>query len=143
MAIRSDWGGGQPAECPGRHSPISRMGPHPCIPSGPAVMGTAPTGRTQDCTRPPRHTIKSTLAMREPSTQDIGGHSSKRIMQDQLIGGTTHPLRAQRMITLGGRPVPPSCWEAGGQTPAERGRMTTFDPNRVSLPNYRQIKFHI
>src|SRR5438045_1856966 len=43
---------------------------------------------------------------------DIGGYSSKRIMQDQLIGGTTHPLRAQRMITLGGRPVPPSCWEA-------------------------------
>ena len=33
---------------------------------------TAATGRTQDCTRPPRQTIKSTLAMREPSTQDIG-----------------------------------------------------------------------
>jgi hypothetical protein len=34
-------------------------------------MCTAATGRTQDCTRPQRQTIKSTLAMREPSTQDI------------------------------------------------------------------------
>jgi hypothetical protein len=34
-------------------------------------MCTAETGRTQDCTPPPRQTIKSTLAMREPSTQDI------------------------------------------------------------------------
>jgi hypothetical protein len=28
-------------------------------------------GRTQDCTRPKPKNIKSTLAMREPSTQDI------------------------------------------------------------------------
>src|ERR1022692_1654314 len=47
------------------------MGPYPCIPSGPAVMYTAATGRTQDCTRPPRQNINLILAMREPSTQDI------------------------------------------------------------------------
>ena len=47
------------------------MGPYPCIPSGPAVTDTAPTGRTQDCTRPPRQSIKLILAMQEPSTQDI------------------------------------------------------------------------
>jgi len=43
-----------------------------CIPSRPAIMCTAATGRTQDCTRPQRQTIKLTLAMRESSTQDIG-----------------------------------------------------------------------
>jgi hypothetical protein len=37
MANRSDRGRGQPAICPGRYSPITRMGPRPRIPSGPAV----------------------------------------------------------------------------------------------------------
>ena len=63
-------GSGQPDECPGRNSPLSRLGPDPRIPSGPAVQNTAPTGRTQDCTRPNRRTNK-TLATRKPSTQDI------------------------------------------------------------------------
>ena len=70
MANRSDWGRGQPDECRGHHSPISRMGPRPCIPSRPAVMCAAQTGRTQDCTRPQSQSVKSILAMREPSTQD-------------------------------------------------------------------------
>jgi len=37
MAHRSDRGWGQPAECRGRRSPQSRMGPYPRKPSGPAV----------------------------------------------------------------------------------------------------------
>ncbi len=72
MANRSDRGWGQPDLCPGRKSPQSRMGPYPRIPSRPAVQDTASTGRTQDCTRPKRHTNKI-LAIREPSTQDIKG----------------------------------------------------------------------
>jgi hypothetical protein len=31
----------------------------------------ASTGRTEDCTRPDRQNVKSTLAMWEPSTEDI------------------------------------------------------------------------
>jgi hypothetical protein len=60
-------------EIRGKGDKWSFRGVYPCIPSRPAVMCTAATGRTQDCTRPPRQTIKSTLAMREPSTQDIRG----------------------------------------------------------------------
>src|SRR5216684_6971137 len=48
-----------------------RMGPYPRIPSGPAVLYDRIKGRTQDCTRPKRKNIESTLAMREPSTQDV------------------------------------------------------------------------
>jgi hypothetical protein len=58
MANRSDRGLGQPDKCPGRNSPQSRMGPDPRKPSRPAIMPTASTGRTQDCTRPKRHTKK-------------------------------------------------------------------------------------
>ncbi len=71
MANRSDRGSGHPAQCPGHNSPQSRMGPDPRKPSWPAVTCTAQTGRTQDCTRPPRQHFKSLLATREPSTQDI------------------------------------------------------------------------
>jgi len=71
MANRSDREPGHPAECPGHHSPQSRVGPSSRIPSGPAVTRTtASTGRTQDCTRPTRQKLNSPLAMREPSTQD-------------------------------------------------------------------------
>src|SRR6187402_3313966 len=53
MAHRSDREPGHPAECPRRHSLQSRVGPSSRIPSGPAVRRpTAPTGRTEDCTRP-------------------------------------------------------------------------------------------
>jgi hypothetical protein len=61
----------------------SRLGPFPCIPSGPAVMCTGPIGRTQDCTRPPRLTLKSTLGMREPSTQVIQSLSEPRTSAGQ------------------------------------------------------------
>jgi hypothetical protein len=71
MANRSDRGSGHPAQCLGHNSPQSRMGPDPRNPSRPAVIPTASTGRTQDCTRPPRQHFKSLLATREPSTQDI------------------------------------------------------------------------
>ena len=54
------------------------MGPYPRIPSGPAVMDDCIKGRTQDCTRPQRKNIESTLAMREPSTQDIRFHDRER-----------------------------------------------------------------
>ena len=55
---------------PTRHGLISTMGPSSRTPSGPAVQkSTASTGRTEDCTRPtPLH--HSTLATREPSTED-------------------------------------------------------------------------
>jgi len=36
-----------------------------------SLKTTASTGRTQDCTRPSRQNIKSGLATREPSTQDL------------------------------------------------------------------------
>jgi hypothetical protein len=50
---------------------------------------TASTGRTQDCTRPGRQNIKSSLATREPSTQDLGlgprsGHSTSRGVRNGL-----------------------------------------------------------
>ena len=72
MAHRSDREPGHPAECPRRHSLHCRVGPSSRIPSGPAVKcTTASTGRTEDCTRPMRQILKSPLATREPSTEDV------------------------------------------------------------------------
>jgi len=93
------------------------MGPYPCIPSGPAVMCTAPTGRTQDCTRPQRQTIKLILAMREPSTQDIPSLPGSVLRAVPKIEKNLHGPSAQ---IQGGGPaglIPP----AGSIPPRDSG----------------------
>src|SRR5271155_5483821 len=53
---------------------------------------TASTGRTEDCSRPtPIHQIS--LAMREPSTEDVGGRAER------------WPIARRRMIILGRGPL--------------------------------------
>ena len=83
MANRSDWGQGQPEEGPGRQARLAEWDLVRGYHQGQRSCTTAPKGRTQDRTRPKRQNNKSTLAMREPSTQDIPGldrgHSVTRI----------------------------------------------------------------
>ena len=50
------------------------------------------TGRTQDCTRPQRQNIKLTLAMREPSTQDI--------VNARATASFARTLSVQKMLLL-------------------------------------------
>ena len=78
-----------------------------CIPSRPAIMCTAQTGRTQDCTRPQRQTIKSTLAMREPSTQDIPADKSFKASIDRLGQATIHNAKRFSPRLSRPRPLPP------------------------------------
>jgi hypothetical protein len=59
-------------------------------------MCTAPTGRTQDCTRPQRQSIKLILAMQEPSTQDIRSrtkisHFAVRLPRQLSLVGHAQP----------------------------------------------------
>ena len=71
MAHRSDREPGHPAECPRRHSLQSRVGPSSRIPSGPAVRADR-TNRPDRRLHPTkRQNLKSPLATREPSTEDI------------------------------------------------------------------------
>ena len=63
-------------------------------------MCTAQTGRTQDCTRPPRQTIKSTLAMREPSTQDIRSCTKISDLAVHLFCKLDHVGHAQAGVLL-------------------------------------------
>jgi len=75
MAHRSDREPGHPDQCPRRHSLQSRVGPS----SADTIMAS---GREKGRTNRPdtrlhptnRQIIKSSLAMREPSTQDIDSY---------------------------------------------------------------------
>ena len=51
---------------------------------GPAVMETASTGRTHDCTRPVCTNLKKTLAKREPSTHDPKRKSDKAALASSV-----------------------------------------------------------
>ena len=81
------------------------MGPYPRIPSGPAVMDDCIKGRTQDCTRPQRKNIESTLAMREPSTQDLRFLCRERacltLSRHSMLD--ENPLRSLPAGAVGGR----------------------------------------
>ncbi len=92
MANRSDRGLGQPDECLGRNSPHSRMGPNPRKPSRPAVTITASTGRTQDCTRPPRQHFKSFLATRVSGTKQSAQQNGTQSAETIKASGHNHRI---------------------------------------------------
>jgi hypothetical protein len=64
-------------------------------------MCTAPTGRTQDCTRPQRQTIKLILAMREPSTQVTVALANKaaRVVWAIMVRGGFYHMPAEVRVT--------------------------------------------
>ena len=134
MANRSDWGRGQPDECRGHHSPISRMGPRPCIPSRPAVMCAAQTGRTQDCTRPQSQSVKSILAMREPSTQDI--RCAQRLPTILPCGGARSCAPGHGELDQNELLRPPSCGDVSPRY--QRGQRRTGQTLLVPVPLRRR-----
>ncbi len=70
MQNRSNRGSGKPVWVKAHQARAFDWDPIPRIALGPAVMSTASTGRTHDCTRPACTYLKTTLANREPSTHD-------------------------------------------------------------------------
>ena len=70
MQHRSNRGSGKPVWVRAHQARACVWDPAQRIALGPAVMETASTGRTHDCTRPICINVKTTLAKREPSTHD-------------------------------------------------------------------------
>ena len=81
MQNRSNRGSGKPVWVRAHQAREFDWDPIRRIALGPAVMETASTGRTHDCTRPTCINVKTNLANREPST-----HGSGRIKRVSLIG---------------------------------------------------------
>ncbi len=76
MQNRSNRGSGKPVWVKAHQARAFDWDPTRRIALGPAVMETASTGRTHDCTRPTCINVKTTLAKWEPSTHDQSGHST-------------------------------------------------------------------
>ncbi len=70
MQNRSNRGSGKPVWVKAHQARAFDWDPIRRIALGPAVMSTASTGRTHDCTRPACINVKTNLANREPSTHD-------------------------------------------------------------------------
>ena len=70
MQNRSNRGSGKPVWVRAHQARACVWDPIQRIALGPAVMKTASTGRTHDCTRPICINVKTTLAKGEPSTHD-------------------------------------------------------------------------
>ena len=70
MQNRSNRGSGKPVWVRAHQAREFDWDPIRRIALGPAVMETASTGRTHDCTRPTCINVKTNLANREPSTHD-------------------------------------------------------------------------
>ena len=70
MQNRSNRGSGKPVWVRAHQAREFDWDPIRRIALGPAVMKTASTGRTHDCTRPTCINVKTNLANREPSTHD-------------------------------------------------------------------------
>ncbi len=70
MQNRSNRGSGKPVWVRAHQARANDWDPIQRIALGPAVMETASTGRTHDCTRPVCTNLKITLAKTEPSTHD-------------------------------------------------------------------------
>jgi hypothetical protein len=70
MQNRSNRGSGKPVWVKAHQARAIDWDPIPRIALGPAVMSTASTGRTHDCTRPACINLKIILANQEPSTHD-------------------------------------------------------------------------
>ncbi len=140
MANRSDRGSGHPDGCLGHNSPQSRMGPDPRNPSRPAVTITASTGRTQDCTRPPRQHFKSFLATREPSTQDIRARMSEvRGKADVQATWPGSPLLARRRHCSHQRKASPHENNARQSRVSQRGSSPLLSSNNRTSRHPRYI----
>ena len=91
--------------------------PIPRIALGPAVMETASTGRTHDCTRPVCTNLTKTLAKREPSPHDPQRKSSL----DKQDGRWSLTSLREKLVKIGARIVTHS-------------RYVTFQMAEVAVP---------
>ena len=78
MQNRSNRGSGKPVWVRAHQAREFDWDPIRRIALGPAVMETASTGRTHDCTRPTCINVKTNLANREPSTHEVMQNRSNR-----------------------------------------------------------------
>jgi hypothetical protein len=95
MAHRSDREPGHPAECRRHQACKAEWDPSSRIPSGPAVNQKGRTNRPDRRLHPTsRHNVKSPLATREPSTEDI------------------HPIIHERLVPVSGQSPSPTAMGA-------------------------------
>ena len=128
MANRSGRGLGKPDGCPGHNSPLNRVGLNPRKPSRPAVMCTASTGRTQDCTRPQRQSFKKFL--------HPGSHPHKTAIFATLVN-TQQIWRFHTRWTRLGHPKPSKIGrERGVHDPHGTSDRQQRDSLSICLPFY-------
>jgi hypothetical protein len=123
MANRSDRELAKSAECLWHQASIAEWNPARGYHQGQRSV-TAPTGRTQDCTRPMPN-IKSPLATREPSTQDIRCWITRMagIGGDAGVGAAFSAFEFDFRYSVGSVAAIP-----GSQRPHGRGRRRNGSP---------------